>query len=104
MRWHATVKSSLIYYFLSSASMAANSSSDVTDNDGVRRRVFEEISADHANSITELSSLCMACEKQGVTRMLLTKVFFFSVEVLRKVDTTFQRDCSYGIFLRTLRF
>ena len=53
-------------------------SSDVTDSNGVRRRVFEEISAGHVNNVTEVSSLCMACEKQGITRMLFTKVNHWS--------------------------
>lgn len=57
-------------------------SSDVTDSNGVRRRVFEEISAGHVNNVTEVSSLCMACEKQGITRMLFTKIPHFKEVVL----------------------
>ncbi|ELU09893.1 hypothetical protein CAPTEDRAFT_178707 [Capitella teleta] len=42
--------------------------------------VFQDINADE--TVTEIESLCMRCYKQGVTRLLLTKIPFFREVVL----------------------
>eukprot|EP01117_Protostelium_nocturnum_P001734 TRINITY_DN1213_c0_g1_i1.p1 TRINITY_DN1213_c0_g1~~TRINITY_DN1213_c0_g1_i1.p1 ORF type:complete len:497 (+),score=155.70 TRINITY_DN1213_c0_g1_i1:79-1569(+) len=40
-----------------------------------RESLFSDISAE--NSFTEMESLCMACEEQGITRLLLTRIPHF---------------------------
>ena len=35
------------------------------------------VNVDPENPVTEIESLCMNCQKQGITRLLLTKIPFF---------------------------
>lgn len=42
-----------------------------------REAVFTDLEAD--TGITEIESLCMNCEQQGTTRLLLTRIPFFRV-------------------------
>lgn len=42
--------------------------------------LFQDISAD--NSFTEMESLCMNCEEQGTTRLLLTRIPYFKEIIL----------------------
>eukprot|EP01116_Phalansterium_solitarium_P024616 TRINITY_DN9065_c0_g1_i1.p1 TRINITY_DN9065_c0_g1~~TRINITY_DN9065_c0_g1_i1.p1 ORF type:complete len:501 (+),score=182.92 TRINITY_DN9065_c0_g1_i1:120-1622(+) len=59
-----------------------NTRDDAEDNtqDSENSALFKDISPD--NVFTELESLCMACEQQGVTRLLLTKIPFFKEIVI----------------------
>jgi hypothetical protein len=50
---------------------------DSVDPTHSKEQLFAEIGPE--NSFTELQSLCMNCEEQGVTRLLLTKIPFFRV-------------------------
>uniref|UniRef100_A0A2C9JPF3 Zinc finger protein ZPR1 n=1 Tax=Biomphalaria glabrata TaxID=6526 RepID=A0A2C9JPF3_BIOGL len=50
----------------------------IASSDTLTKPLFREITAeDYDPEITEMESLCMNCEKQGMTRIFLTKIPFF---------------------------
>jgi len=50
----------------------------VTSSDTMDKPLFRDIQADDDDpEITEIESLCMRCESQGMTRLFLTKIPFF---------------------------
>ncbi|KAH3766532.1 nucleolar zincfinger protein [Pelomyxa schiedti] len=65
----------------SSTTTTSSASSTATSSDG--EHLFKPIDADETSGeVTEMESLCMNCEEQGVTRLLLTKVPFFREIIL----------------------
>lgn len=65
----------------------------VSSSDTMDKPLFRDIHADDDDpEITEIESLCMSCESQGITRLFLTKIPFFR-EVI--VSSFTCGDCSY---------
>lgn len=55
----------------------------VASSDTLDKPLFRDITADDYDpEITELESLCINCEEQGITRLLLTKIPFFREVIL----------------------
>jgi zinc finger protein len=50
---------------------------DSSEHDHKTQQMFSDLNPE--NSFTEVPSLCMNCEEQGVTRLLMTKIPFFRV-------------------------
>lgn len=50
------------------------------------------IDIDPDNPVTEIESLCMNCQKNGVTRILLTKIPFFKEIILMAFQCN---ECGY---------
>jgi len=62
---------------------------DATEVDNVQgenKPIFRDINADDVPEITEIESLCMACEEQGTTRLFLTKIPFFQDTIIMSFD------------------
>ncbi|GFV39138.1 zinc finger protein ZPR1 [Trichonephila clavipes] len=44
--------------------------------------VFRDLSADNEPEVTEIESLCLRCQKNGITKLLLTKIPFYKEVVI----------------------
>lgn len=44
--------------------------------------IFRDLSADNEPEVTEIESLCLRCQKNGVTKLLLTKIPFYKEVVI----------------------
>jgi len=60
--------------------------SEDTESKEEQKPIFRDINADDVPEITELESLCIACEEQGTSRIFLTKIPFFKEVILMSFD------------------
>jgi zinc finger protein len=53
-------------------------------------KIFVDIDPD--NPVTEIESFCVSCEKNGITRILMTKIPYFKEIILMAFDCS---ECGY---------
>jgi zinc finger protein len=59
-------------------------------NQNEPEKIFVDINPD--NPVTEIESFCVNCEKNGITRILMTKIPYFKEIILMAFDC---QECGY---------
>jgi len=60
------------------------------NQNGEPEKIFVDINPD--NPVTEIESFCVNCQKNGITRILLTKIPFFKEIIIMAFDCS---ECGY---------